>query len=184
MLPRGEVALIVAGVGLAQGVINHEMFGVSIMMTLVTTVAAPPLLVKLFSSASPGVLGQAAVAKAYDVEATAVSVGQQRFMESRTLSKFVATTLHEGLLAQLRERPDATVHKMGTTHFITVGDDITFELRLLDNERLIVASSPEDQREVRELVTEGLQAIRMQFAAPEVCVDPLEFAAPDGAMLF
>jgi hypothetical protein len=184
MLPRGEVALIVAGVGLAQGVISHEMFGVSIMMTLVTTVAAPPLLVKLFSSASPGVLGEAAVAKAYDVEATAVSVGQQRFMESRTLSKFVANTLHEGLLAQLRERPDATVHKIGTTHFITVGDEITFELRLLDNERLIVASSPEDQREVRELVTQGLQAIRMQFAAPEVCVDPLEFAAPDGAMLF
>ena len=184
MLPRGEVALIVAGVGLAQGVISHEMFGVSIMMTLVTTVVAPPLLVKLFSSASPGVLGQAAVAKSYDVEATAVSVGQQRFMESRTLSKFVANTLHEGLLAQFRDRRDATVNKIGTTHFITVGDDITFELRLLDNERLIVASSPEDQREVRELVTQGLQAIRMQFAAPEVCVDPLEFASQDGAMLF
>jgi Kef-type K+ transport system membrane component KefB len=182
MLPRGEVALIVAGVGLAQGVINHEMFGVSIMMSLVTTVIAPPLLVKLFSTTTPGVLGQAAVAKGYDVEATAVSVGQQRFMESRLLSKFVATTLHEGLLAQLRERPDASVNKIGTTHFITVGNDITFELRLLDNERLIVASSPEDQREVRELVTDGLSAIRRQFAAPEVCVDPLEFASSEGVL--
>ena len=184
MLPRGEVALIVAGVGLAQGVINHEMFGVSIMMTLITTVAAPPLLVKLFSSATPGVLGEAAVAQAYDVEATAVSVGQQRFMESRTLSRFVATTLHEGLLAQFRDRRDTSVNKIGTTHFITVGEDITFELKLVDHERLIVASSPEDQREVRNLVTQGLHAIRMQFAAPEVCVDPLEFASQDGAMLF
>jgi len=182
MLPRGEVALIVAGVGLAQGVINHEMFGVSIVMTLITTVVAPPLLVKLFSSASPGVLGEAAAGQSYDVEATAVSVGQQRFMESRQLSKFVATTLHEGLLAQLRERADASVNKIGTTHFITVGEDITFELRLLDNQRLIVASSPEDQRAVRELVTDGLSAIRRQFAAPEVCVDPLEFASSEGVL--
>lgn len=182
MLPRGEVALIVAGVGLAHGVINHEMFGVSIMMTLVTTVVAPPLLVKLFSSASPGVLGESSAAKAYDVAATAAAAGQQRFMESMTLSRLVATTLHEGLLAQFRERPDASVHKIGTTHFITVGDDVTFELRLLNNERLVVASSPEDQREVRRLITDGLAVIRRQFAAPEVCADPLEYSSTEGVL--
>lgn len=183
MLPRGEVALIVAGVGLAQGVINHEMFGVSIMMTLVTTVVAPPILVKLFSTASPGVMGESSAGKSYDVAATAAAAGQQRFMESMTLSRLVATTLHEGLLAQLRERPDATVNKIGTTHFITVGDEITFELRLIDRERLAVASSPEDQRQVRLLVTDGLAAIRRQFAAPEVCADPMEFSSTDGLLL-
>ena len=183
MLPRGEVALIVAGVGLAQGVINHEMFGVSIMMTLVTTVIAPPILVKLFSTASPGVKGESSAGKSYDVAATAAAAGQQRFMESMTLSRLVATTLHEGLLAQLRERPDATVNKIGTTHFITVGDEITFELRLIDRERLAVASSPEDQREVRVLVTDGLAAIRRQFAAPEVCADPMEFSSTEGLLL-
>lgn len=49
MLPRGEVALIIAGVGIATGVIGSDMFGVSILMTLVTTIIAPPILVKLFS---------------------------------------------------------------------------------------------------------------------------------------
>jgi Kef-type K+ transport system membrane component KefB len=48
MLPRGEVALIVAGVGLAERLIGPEVFGVSIMMTLVTTVIAPIGLVPLF----------------------------------------------------------------------------------------------------------------------------------------
>ncbi|MDP2586732.1 MAG: cation:proton antiporter [Candidatus Komeilibacteria bacterium] len=48
MLPRGEVALIVAGVGLAAGVINQEVFGVSIMMTIITTLMAPLILVPLF----------------------------------------------------------------------------------------------------------------------------------------
>lgn len=52
MLPRGEVALIVAGIGLASGIINQGIFGVSIMMTVITTMLAPPLLVKSFEGGS------------------------------------------------------------------------------------------------------------------------------------
>lgn len=55
MLPRGEVALIVAGVGMSQGFIGQDMFGVVIMMTLVTTVIAPPGLVALFNIKKTGV---------------------------------------------------------------------------------------------------------------------------------
>lgn len=44
MLPRGEVALIVAGIGLASGAIPQSVFGAAIMMTLLTTLAAPMLL--------------------------------------------------------------------------------------------------------------------------------------------
>ncbi|MBQ3671597.1 MAG: cation:proton antiporter [Treponema sp.] len=50
MIPRGEVALIIAGIGLtakdALGapIINQELFGVVILMTLVTTIASPPIL--------------------------------------------------------------------------------------------------------------------------------------------
>ena len=44
MVPRGEVALIIAGIGLASGALNNQLFSVIIVMTLVTTLAAPPLL--------------------------------------------------------------------------------------------------------------------------------------------
>ncbi|MCK9168926.1 MAG: fructose PTS transporter subunit IIA [Treponema sp.] len=44
MIPRGEVALIIAGIGLTAGIVNQELFGVVILMTLVTTIFAPPLL--------------------------------------------------------------------------------------------------------------------------------------------
>ena len=44
MLPRGEVALIVAGIGFNSGVIDNEIFGVAIIMTIITTVVAPILL--------------------------------------------------------------------------------------------------------------------------------------------
>ncbi len=48
MLPRGEVALIVAGIGLTSGVIGRDVFGVAIVMTVVTTILAPILLVPAF----------------------------------------------------------------------------------------------------------------------------------------
>ncbi len=44
MVPRGEVALIIAGIGLAGGILDKRLFGVTILMTLVTTVFAPPVL--------------------------------------------------------------------------------------------------------------------------------------------
>ena len=54
MVPRGEVALIVAGIGLAAGALSPDVFGVAILMTVVTTVTAPPLLIKLFASDQSG----------------------------------------------------------------------------------------------------------------------------------
>ena len=54
MMPRGEVALIIAGVGLTEGIIGHDLFGVGIMMTMLTTLLAPILLVPLFSKGGAG----------------------------------------------------------------------------------------------------------------------------------
>lgn len=44
MVPRGEVALIIAGIGLTAGILDERLFGVVILMTLVTTLVAPPIL--------------------------------------------------------------------------------------------------------------------------------------------
>jgi Kef-type K+ transport system membrane component KefB len=54
MLPRGEVALIIAGLGLAAGAIDRAIFGVAVLMTLVTTLVAPPALVALFRPRGAG----------------------------------------------------------------------------------------------------------------------------------
>jgi len=47
MLPRGEVALIIAGIALAKEAITHDIYGVAVLMTAVTTFLAPILLVPL-----------------------------------------------------------------------------------------------------------------------------------------
>lgn len=55
MVPRGEVALIIAGLGLSKGYLSPEIFGIGILMTLITTVVAPPCLVALFVPKAAGV---------------------------------------------------------------------------------------------------------------------------------
>ena len=60
MLPRGEVALIMAGVGISQGVLGADLYGVSIIMTIITTAVAPPVLAMAFRSGSSGVRGKPA----------------------------------------------------------------------------------------------------------------------------
>ena len=53
MIPRGEVGVIVAQVGLAAGVLSGAIYGTIVLISLVTTVVAPPLLKLAFRSAAP-----------------------------------------------------------------------------------------------------------------------------------
>ena len=52
MLPRGEVTLIVAGIGLSSGAIGSDIFGVAIMTLLAASIVAPPFLIKTFQGKS------------------------------------------------------------------------------------------------------------------------------------
>ncbi|AEV28815.1 Kef-type K+ transport system, membrane component [Sphaerochaeta pleomorpha str. Grapes] len=54
MLPRGEVTLIVAGIGLASGAIGEDMFGVAVVTMLLASVAAPPMVVFAFKGGASG----------------------------------------------------------------------------------------------------------------------------------
>jgi Kef-type K+ transport system membrane component KefB len=52
MVSRGEVGLIVASVGIASGIIGQEIFAVTVMMVLVTTLVTPLLLRAAFRTSS------------------------------------------------------------------------------------------------------------------------------------
>lgn len=53
MVSRGEVGLIIAGVGLAQGVIGQNEFAVAVLMVVATTLITPPLLRWSFRTPRP-----------------------------------------------------------------------------------------------------------------------------------
>ncbi len=48
MVPRGEVGLVVASIGLGIGVITPDIFSAVVFMSIATTVIAPPVLVLLY----------------------------------------------------------------------------------------------------------------------------------------
>jgi Kef-type K+ transport system membrane component KefB len=49
MISRGEVGLIVAGVGINEGLVTSNVFSAIVVMVLVTTLVTPPILRSLFS---------------------------------------------------------------------------------------------------------------------------------------
>jgi Kef-type K+ transport system membrane component KefB len=50
MVPRGEVGMIVASLGLGMGVISTNLYSIVIFMVIVTTLLTPPVLAKMISS--------------------------------------------------------------------------------------------------------------------------------------
>lgn len=49
MMPRGEVGIIVASIGLASGVMGADLYSVVVLMSVISTIVAPPILSKLFA---------------------------------------------------------------------------------------------------------------------------------------
>lgn len=47
MIPRGEVGIVIAGIGRSTGVIDEELFAVIVGMSILTTLITPPLLRRL-----------------------------------------------------------------------------------------------------------------------------------------
>ena len=53
MIPRGEVGMVVAQIGLTMGVISQNIYGVVVFMAVATTLVAPPLLKIAFADVKP-----------------------------------------------------------------------------------------------------------------------------------
>jgi Kef-type K+ transport system membrane component KefB len=53
MAPRGEVGIVVAQLGLAQGVLNADLFAAVLFVAVATTMLAPPILTRLFAGEVP-----------------------------------------------------------------------------------------------------------------------------------
>ena len=48
MVPRGEVGIIIASIGLTGGILSNELYSVIVMMAVATTIIAPPILSTVF----------------------------------------------------------------------------------------------------------------------------------------
>jgi Kef-type K+ transport system membrane component KefB len=55
MIPRGEVGIVVAQIGLGLGAIEKPVYAVVVAMAIVTTLVAPPLLKYAYRDCRPGI---------------------------------------------------------------------------------------------------------------------------------
>ncbi|HTV84032.1 MAG TPA: cation:proton antiporter [Dyella sp.] len=59
MVPRGEVGVVIASLGLAAGVFNDQMYAIIVAMSLLTAMITPPILAVLLKRAVDQPLGEA-----------------------------------------------------------------------------------------------------------------------------
>lgn len=90
MVPRGEVALIIAGIAAAAG--YNEVLGVAVLMTLLTTLAAPPLLVLAFNSKARGHKKE----ETQDTAPTAVYHFPNHAVTNTMMARIIHTLSNEG----------------------------------------------------------------------------------------
>ncbi len=159
MVPRGEVALIIAGIGLSSGILEPSIFGVAILMTMITTLVAPPALGAVLSK---GGQGTRLTVKGSNTE--------QIFFEfpSSEITDLVTDTLlrafeREGFLVQIMNLSE------GISHIRK--DDISISL-VKEETRLSLETAPEDVSFAKTTVHETLLELDSSFDRLKHSYDP------------
>ncbi|MFN3412383.1 MAG: cation:proton antiporter, partial [Exilispira sp.] len=138
MVPRGEVALIIAGIGISGGFIDQKIFGVSVLMTLLTTLSAPPILISAFTIPGKGTKKEVKVSEITKFKLSFASNELSLLMLQNIVSFFEEEHYYVSILS-----PEDEIYQMRKEKYvITVdrqGKDIIVSYKK-DDEGIILAS--------------------------------------------
>ncbi len=162
MVPRGEVALIVAGIGLSGGILDPSMFGVAILMIMVTSIVAPPLFSATISS---GGAGTRKPAKGSKTESISIQLPGNEITELVS-STFLRDLQREGFFVQLMSIRDEISH-------IRKGD-VSISLVTNKNE-ITLETAPEDMSFAKAALYETLVKLDANFDKLKEIYDPEKF---------
>lgn len=125
MIPRGEVGLIFAAIGLSTGVLDDEQYGALLIVILVTTLITPPLLRVRLGRSQPAAGevvddDEGVVARALEVAASSAHTAPSDeqldwFAERRDRVLHWTSTDTPGLLAVLRTREPRAMRLLEAT---------------------------------------------------------------------
>lgn len=167
MIPRGEVALIIAGIGISAGILDQQLFGVTIMMTLITTLVAPPLLAA--SLKMPG-RGTKKEIKSADLETV------QWDFQSDEIADLVVDNLlknlkSEGFYIQMMNIDDGLSQARK--------DDVS--LSITEEESVVtIETAPEDMTFVKTAVYEVIVSLNDSIEKLKKAADPLALKKETG----
>lgn len=159
MIPRGEVALIIAGIGLSSKIVSQEYFGASILMTILTTIAAPILLNLVLDRGGRGTIKEA---KATTSEEFVVDLPNSELAE--LLSSYLLADLQrEGFYVQLMSISDDISH-------IRKGD-VSISMKI-EEKKLTLEAAPEDLSFVRMMLYETMVKLDANLDKLKETYDP------------
>ena len=165
MLPRGEVALIVAGIGLTSGAIGQDVFGIAILMTLVTTLLGPMLLAGSFENPVSGLRNpeDAAKAESKEIVLSFPSPDMADFMRARIVRAF----RHEEFYVY-RLAPDTPTYHIRK-------DEMFFTLEC-DGETVVLRVAAQYEPLARLVVVEEMLALRsmLHMAQENATIESME----------
>ena len=162
MVPRGEVALIIAGIGLSGGILDPSIFGVAILMIMVTSIIAPPLFNVVISS---GGAGTRKPVKGSKTETINIEFPSHEISELVS-STFLRELQREGFFVQLMSIRDEISH-------IRKGD-VSISLTA-DKNSLTFETAPEDMSFVKAALHETLVKLDANFDKLKESYDPEKF---------
>ncbi|MGL1891370.1 MAG: cation:proton antiporter [Spirochaetaceae bacterium] len=161
MVPRGEVALIIAGIGVSSGILDPKMFGIAVLMTLITTIIPPPILTKLLKIPQKGTKSES---KGSDTIATKFQYPSDSLTDL-AMSKIVSALTSEGFFSHKMEIDGDRIYQLRK-------DNVFFTIHHTETEIEII-SDKEDIIFVKTIVYEALldlnQTIKklQEMAKPE-----------------
>ena len=166
MVPRGEVALIIAGIGMTtiyngKPVLGASLFGVAVIMTLLTTLLAPPLLSIILKSPGSGVRK----------EGKDMSVVHTCFnFQTQVLAEFILRHLEENL-----KREDYMLSQLDKESGVMQirKNDLSFAL-IVNNAELTFESNPDEVPFIKAIMFETIVHIHLELEHLKQAADPAE----------
>ncbi len=166
MIPRGEVALIIAGIGMTTmyngvPILDSKIFGVAIIMTLATTLFAPPLLSMTLSMSGKGTRKE---------EKDTSTVLTDFSFPSTMVSEFVLRRLTESLASEgyMMSHIDK---ESGVLQIRK--DELSFAMTVSDKE-FVFESNPDEVPFIRAIMFETIVALHQDLEALKKLAAPAE----------
>ncbi len=163
MVPRGEVALIIAGIGMSTGILDADAFGAAIIMTLFTTVLAPPILTWALSLPGKGVTVER---PSDDFRQSAFPFPSEGVADGATNSILEAFR-HEGFFISLVDAASRLYHIRK--------DDQAFSMWRDANNSLVFSSNRRDVTFIHTVVYEALVELHQELDRIRELAKPKEF---------
>ncbi len=166
MIPRGEVALIIASIGMGTmyhgaPILDSKIFGVAIIMTLATTLFAPPLLAMSLSVGGKGTRKE---------EKDMTTVHTDFSFPSAMISEFVLRRLTESLAAEgyMMSHLDK---ESGVLQIRK--DELSFAMTASNN-KFVFESNPDEVPFIRAVMFETIVALHQDLEALKKLAAPTE----------